>query len=573
MGLCSDALYSRLRADLSKYYPVDVQIPENAPKDASLEMFASHALLRSFYKKFVETKSEFADQRALEKFKLVNETCANWTLRLDSDVDEVMLGELKSSLYNFWYRNGEPLVSHLHDLLDHARTGPGSSIDARGEDFYTKMFSSPLSCTRPLLYTSYRDYVSTLPEWSAAEVFRAEHFGECHIVGGSRLNFVNKTCDISRLICTEPSLNMFYQLGMAHILENRIREVFNISLDTQPEYNRELSRLGSLRDSFATIDLSSASDSLGNRMLKEILPSDMLRWLNLLRCPGTSVGNEKIELNMVSTMGNGYTFPLQTLLFSCVVSAVYRVLDVKLVRNKSKRGVDVPGNFGVFGDDIIVEQKVANGVIRLLNILGFQVNTEKTFIEGPFRESCGRDFYYGHDVRGIYVKSLTSQQDRYTAINGLNEWSAKTGVFLPLTVGYLYNHLSKRFHVPLAENADAGVRTPLYLSKAQRNKSTGLYTYKRYVSKPRELKVEDGAIATPKWTKKRVYNPSGLLLALLHGSVRNSKIGVRLNVTIYDTKWSLTPYWDYTPTATGPYRPVCNKCPLDMAIHINLCFA
>jgi hypothetical protein len=456
MGVNSQALYSCLLEDLGDAVPGFSKDYSEAWPDITPREFAALTLSKTFYKKFVEVKSPDADQRAFDKFQQVNSDCGTWELCLQSSKDEVLLGELKETLSRFWnLKNRYPLVSNHHQIFDEGRCGPGSSVGAMGKDFYTKLYASPLTATSSLLVTLYEDYITNRPEMLAAEIKRQETYGPARIVEGSKLHFVNKTNDISRLICSEPTLNMYVQLGFGRILEDRLRRFFGIDLSDQPDKNRELARRGSISDDRCTIDLESASDSLSLRMLSQILPPDFLRWLEMMRCPKTQLGEVPVALNMVSTMGNGTTFPLQTIIFASVVSAAARFRRIEL-HNPNR---DRLGNWAVFGDDIIVKREIVDDVIRLLTLLGFKVNQQKSFIEGPFRESCGADWFKGQYVRGVYIKRLRTQQDRYVAINNLNLWSAVTGIPLRRTVGYLAKRV-RFLPVPPWENLDGGLRVP-----------------------------------------------------------------------------------------------------------------
>lgn len=542
MSICSHVLYQTLLEDLANgctgFAPGEPW-PGITPRQ-----FACQALSATFYKKFVEHEAADANMRAFEKFSSVNSDCRDWELTCNTSVDETLIGELKNSLYRFFYPSQiDPLIRNHHQILDVGRTGPGSSRMARGNDFYTKLFDSPLSTTSSMLYSLYEDYLSHHPNWYAAEETRKRTYGMARVVEGNQFHFVPKSDDITRLIAIEPNLNMFFQLGLGTIIEQRLESFFGISLATQPDKNRELARLGSIDESFVTIDLSSASDSLGLRMLEEVLPREVFSWLKLFRSPTALYEGKLVELNMISTMGNGYTFPLETVLFSAVVSAAARVCGVKLTRPFGNR----LGSFAVFGDDIIVEASIASAVLRLLDLLGFKVNQQKTFVEGPFRESCGFDWFSGQNVRGIYLKSLSTQQDRYVAINNLNLWSAKVGIPLPRTIRLLRSTVKYRM-VPPWENLDAGVRVPsCFLPRNQRKSRSGLLQYEATVPRPSGLEVGDGVIRSPKGAKKRLYNPSGLLISILGGYVKSGKIMLRHEHVSYRTKWATAPVWDWLP--------------------------
>lgn len=551
MSLCPLALYSRLCDDLDRRFGAGFSASCKAdplpapPPDFDVDRASAFMILRSFLKKYQGESSDHADAKAVSKFLDVNRRCGSWSLDINTSLDEELVGTLKDELYKFFYPGGLPLISSLSEMLSHGRTGPGASIGARGNDFYTKLFSSPLSVTSSYLYDEYKRYISNFPEWANAESFRQAEFGECYIVEGSRLTLVPKNVDISRVICVEPNLNMFYQLGLAKILDSRLRRYFGIDLSTQPGNNRELSHIASITGSFSTIDLESASDSISVPMLRSILPENVFSWFNAIRSPVTSIDGEKVQLNMISSMGNGTTFSLQTIIFCCVVSAAYRSLGLAIDRPFGKS----LGNFAVFGDDIICVSHATARVIRLLTLLGFRVNVDKSFVEGPFRESCGTDFFIGSNVRGVYIKDLSTVASRYVAINALVLWSSKTRIMLPRTINALQRSVPLRY-VPPAENSDSGIKVPWrhvrHLAH-RRNKNTGSVMYQCLESRPSYIRIGDSEIHTPRGVKSRRYNPSGLYLAFLNGSITSGKITVRLNSSRYRARWRVTPYWDYLP--------------------------
>lgn len=548
VGVTPTALYDALKVDLQPYCSSKDELLD---VDVSPQVFASRAMLGSFFKKYVEASSKCADEKALEKFLQVNSDCGNWTLSLEGSWDEELYGTFKLVLHDFFYPKGMPLLTSLGQFLDRARVGPGASVGARGFDFYTKLFSSPLTVTSPYLYKAYRYHIWALPEWSNADIVRNAEYGEACVVESNRLRFVPKTVDISRTISVEPSLNMYYQLGVKEILEERLRNTFGIDLTVQQGKNRELARRGSLDDgpdSFVTIDLSSASDSMSLRMLSDVLPRDVLAWLNLLRSPFCDLPNgERIRLEMISTMGNGFTFPLQTILFASVVIAAARFRNHRL---RYPYGGTL-GTFGVNGDDIICEKSISRYVLRLLNILGFKVNSDKTFVEGPFRESCGHDYYRGHMVRGVYVKDLSSPASRYALINALNLWSSRVGIELPNTVGLLLRSV-RYLPVPLWENADAGIRVPWHIaiSQTRRHKGYQATLYECLVPRRSVIWISDGRVHVPRGSKSRIYNPSGLLISVLNGSIRSGTIGVRHDSSRYQTKRRIAPSWCYSETSS-----------------------
>lgn len=534
--------------------------PWMTPREA-----AAHSISKSLLKKYQEKSSESADAAALAKFCAVNDRCKNWKLAVLTLEDELLIGELRAELHRFaTLEDGSMLGDDDIRAFYKGRVGPGASIGALGTDFYTKLFASPLTSTSRYLYETYRREVWSFSQWSNAEIIRCDHFGEANLVSGNRLTFVPKNDEISRSICVEPSLNMYFQLGHGREIEERLERHFKVDLARQPDLNRELARLGSLRNTFSTTDLASASDSMSLGMLEAVLPSAWYKQLVRLRSrTSTLPSGQTVELNMISTMGNGYTFPLQTALFCSVVHAVASVSGFDLFR-----GPGVEKNWGVFGDDIIVPTHLTRRLHRLLELLGFEINHSKTYVEGPFRESCGGDFFLGNPVRGVYIKTLRTRQDRFSAINRLNQFSAQTGIALRRVIQSLMNSVPFQ-PVPLWENEDAGVRWPRYLCSlpSNRNGST-LYRADRPVAT--KLRVMDGYIKTPFGLRRRMYNPDGLYLALLQGSLRSCSIPVRHDRVKYATKRLVAPYWS-DESAARPFEGGQLGRRLETAIHFNCC--
>jgi len=62
------------------------------------------------------------------------------------------------------------------------------------------------------------------------------------------------------------------------------------------------------------------------------------------------------------------------------------------------------GSVRVYGDDIIVPTYCAESVADTLESFGILVNRNKSFWNGKFRESCGKEYYDGHDVSIVKVR-------------------------------------------------------------------------------------------------------------------------------------------------------------------------
>ena len=516
--------------------------------DATVPQAQAFYLAKSLFKKFNEqdSPSKEACDRALSKFLEVNDRCGKWELKLDSIRDEELVNGVRHFMERFWFTDGEsPLVTDLGKLFEVGRLGSGMNRFARDADLYTKLWDSPLSVTTESLAFSWHRLVSRDIRWAAAERHRANEYST-QLVGGNKLSFVNKNVTVARCISTEPTINMWFQLGMAAVLQDRLVRFFGIDIRQQADVNRELARVGSLTGGFATIDLESASDSIALSMLDHIMPKSFRVWLDLLRSPTTTLPTgEEVRLNMISTMGNGYTFPLQTIIFSAIVATAYKHLGIPL----KGWGPASLRSFGVFGDDIIVDTRAASLVLRILRILGFVTNRSKTFVEGPFRESCGADWFYGQHCRGVYLKTLRTKQDCCVAVNLLNRWSALTGIWLPKVVQAISRLRGKLHLVPPDEADDAGVHVPLDMACGMKHQYSGLVRYHKYAAVASYFLVrEDGSIECGQRVRPRRSNPEGLQLAFLHGDIRDYRASLRQRRVRYITKRKVTPSWDHLPS-------------------------
>jgi hypothetical protein len=195
--------------------------------------------------------------------------------------------------------------------------------------------------------------------------------------------------------------------------------------------NGHMARLGSLdsNDGYCTIDLSSASDTLATEVVFELLPPEWCDLLCSLRSSQYKWTDGTLrKYHKFVSMGNGFCFPLQTLIFSSLCHAASRSLKVE-------------SDFRVYGDDIIVRKCVAQKVLDLLDYCGFVPNSRKTFTSGPFRESCGLDWHGGVNVRPIY---LDHPLDTLERIFGFHNQSLRRESYVQLYFQEIREYLWKQ---------------------------------------------------------------------------------------------------------------------------------
>jgi hypothetical protein len=547
------ALLTAIIDDVSPFMQDDTLCDRHNP-EAKVTNVASKLLLSTLFKKWRDT-NERAETRALLTFLEANHLSTKWVLPTPlDDLQSSMWSELKSEMDRFWHKGPDLLVNSYTDLWTNGGVGPGAARGASGDSFYAKFGSSLLTATSLSLYTLYRRCIRDNPTWEDLEQVRESHYGSIGVVDGSQVSFAPKNVDTARLICTEPSLNMWYQLGLKTLIENRMSELWNVRSDVQPDLNRLMARIGSRDGSYGTLDLASASDSVSVELVKQLVPEWAFRLIQDIRSPMTHIRDYglAVELGCVSTMGNGFTFPLMTCILSCAVRAVYRVLGLPIRGNSrtEQYRYNVPGNWAVFGDDILVSREAYDHVVAFLQLLGFQVNITKSFNEGPFRESCGHDYFRGTNIRGVYFQKLRTRQDLTIAVNRLNDWSARTGVPLRNAVKTLLALLKGREnYVPYADPDDAGIRVPSLIFSGKRRFQKAFY--QSMVARPSRVRIADGVVKVPRGSKRMVYNGAAALLSLLHGELRDGCISVRQNQlpSTYQTRQRVTPFWDYMPAS------------------------
>jgi len=290
-------------------------------------------------------------------------------------------------------------LGRLPDFV-HPKFGPGSTFSDRAAQatMPDKMTSRP---------TMTASAASLLPLWEQTPWGRLQttlrYRSAPEIVQGNRFTTVPKDSLKDRGICIEPSFNVFYQLGLGSAIRRRLHSV-GIDLDEGQSLHRAVAREASITGRHATIDLSSASDTVSLELVRALLPEDWFDALYALRSPKTLVDGKWVVLEKFSSMGNGFTFELETLIFWALARAC--CLDEEQVL--------------VYGDDIIVPVERSSAVLSCLRYFGFSPNAGKTFVTGVFRESCGGDFFRGVAVRPHYVKEIPHEPQHWLSLaNGI----------------------------------------------------------------------------------------------------------------------------------------------------------
>lgn len=227
----------------------------------------------------------------------------------------------------------------------------------------------------------------------------------------SRIGFVPKDSEEFRTIGIEMNGLMPLQMCIGDHFSRKLLSKAGINLNSQ-ERNRHLAKLAKLFG-LATIDLKNASGSISLLLVKALFPVEWYCLIEACRSShGSASGKQTIEYEMVSSMGNGFTFELESLIFYALAKAT--------CEDEGVSDFECKKSLTVFGDDIILPQRCASTFMQNLTLFGFTANKEKSFIKGFFFESCGSDYYNGTDVRPFFLKrTVSTLKDFYFLLNSL----------------------------------------------------------------------------------------------------------------------------------------------------------
>lgn len=233
---------------------------------------------------------------------------------------------------------------------------------------------------------------------------------------------VPKTLKTPRIIAVEPTAMQYAQQSLMEMFVDYIQEddflKKVIGFDNQTP-NQRMAAKGSRNGKLATLDLSEASDRVSNELVRNMLLDypHLHGAVDACRSRKARVLDKTVRLSKFASMGSALTFPIEAMVFTTMIFlGIERELNVPLDPAK------VPtfaGKVRVYGDDLIVPVDYVEAVVHVLSSFGSKVNMGKSFWTGKFRESCGKEYYDGHDVSIVRVrhKFPTQRQDATAVIS------------------------------------------------------------------------------------------------------------------------------------------------------------
>jgi len=359
-----------------------IKIPCTPPRvEAALKRYIS-------CEKEMESPPEISQDQRFEFSRIARLLFAEWFTRVDGDI---------------YY--GEILPQH----------GPGTTEDRTigNAKYAVYKWTRRLEAVFP-----YREYL--YPNDLAAYYDETSvHLFEPGAEPPVRVITVPKTQKTPRIIAIEPVHMQYVQQG---ILESMVRNLQDTKLERflgwfDQEPNKLLARRGSYDGSYATLDLSDASDRVSYEHVRLLLAShpSLREGVDACRSQKARVGEEVIPLSKFASMGSALCFPIESCFF---LTLVFLGIQNELRHSLTEREIySFLGQVRVYGDDIIVPVNFTRSVIEALESFGLVVNRRKSFWGGSsaiysdsnigtFRESCGGDYFGGHDVSVVKIREL-----------------------------------------------------------------------------------------------------------------------------------------------------------------------
>lgn len=371
----------------------------------------------------------------------------------------------------------------------------------------------------------------------------------------SKLIAVPKTQKGPRLIASEPASHQWIQQLLWRQIQTRLpKTVLNDCIDFQNQgRNQELARFGSITGSYATVDLSSASDRLTCWTLERVLGANQEFLERIHACRTRWIKNainpyqwQYLSLRKAFSQGNACTFPVQSIVYS--IFAIAAVLHSREMKVSTASLKWASTRVRVFGDDIIVPEYALVSLFHILEANQLLVNSTKTFFTetssrvGGFRESCGGDYYLGHDVTPAYIKAFGTELDHEMAMSAveasnnlharglwhLARWQGQqvgpkvNGLIvhaidpngLPRGRFGLYSfsgatshHLKRRYNLALQRDEVLSYKLVSKVKRVKSETTDGLFQY--FIERPNpETKWESGTIVGNSSVMRRGWEPS-----------------------------------------------------------------
>jgi hypothetical protein len=314
------------------------------------------------------------------------------------------------------------------------RHGPGVTADRyslngryRIREWYTRS-----ELTFPAARHAFHNYGSACGEWGASAGIEGIRYWDIRDEPGVRVVFVPKTMASPRVIAIEPSAMQYLQQGLMTYTVERLERhrltARSIRFSDQT-VNQRLALQSSVDKRLATLDLKDASDRVHLALVQRIFKrSGILEYLEDTRSlHATLPDGRNLVLSKFASMGSAMCFPVEAMVFYTLVQTAMHSHHGKRPTSSSIRRFS--RDIAIYGDDIIVPVDVADAVTDYLEAYGLKVNVAKSFRHSLFRESCGGDYFNGHDVKPVYAREFPFDDRRQWTADTVQSWVATSNQF------------------------------------------------------------------------------------------------------------------------------------------------
>jgi hypothetical protein len=376
------------------------------------------------YGKLLLPTSEVRRQKAIDAYIETE----NEVRRFDARISSSQVEDFRNASSVLW---GSVLQAIDEDVYNHRITpkhGPGATADRLKGN---RKFDQVEWTERLERVFSWGDFVIPSARYHQ-EYLPLMNFIEPGQERPVRVITVPKTLKSPRIIAIEPTCMQYVQQGLmakfveyieSPYVERELPPGWGVAKDynvgfgvvgfTDQTPNQRLAREGSLSGELATLDLSEASDRVSNQLVRAMLKNypNLAEGVDASRSRKADVpGHGVIRLAKFASMGSALTFPIEAMVFATVVFMGIANAIADEEGNVSRARVDTNlimryrSRVRVYGDDIVVPVRFVQRVVESLELYGFKVNSNKSFWTGRFRESCGKEYYNGHDVSIVRVR-------------------------------------------------------------------------------------------------------------------------------------------------------------------------
>jgi hypothetical protein len=435
----------------------------------SPDLLLQDRLVVELFSKFDFQDSPFnKKERALLRFHEAEERCRETNFRVSRSIG--MSNDINRVLHNAIRIIDKVLGEFVpSEMLEYSRFGPGSTLCVKGAyttEYFKYCGETPSVTPDCALYAE--ALIATDYQWKA-HLYGVHPFDVCgpfspikekevkSETNYNKVAFVPKNAKTFRSIAIEPYFNVYFQLGVGGMIRRRLFRRAGINLDSQLR-NQILAHKGSITGDLATIDFSMASDTISIETVRLLVSDSWFKHLDRLRSKNYMLEKGKPRFyQKFSSMGNGFTFELETLIFYALAIACCEDLGVETK------------DVSVFGDDVIIPTSAFSLYETVCTYLGFKTNEEKSFASGNFRESCGEDYLGGINVRPVFCKELDTTQhvvslaNRLSALNCAVGFGSRINDMLRNAVCLLHRRIPrdvfKQVVGPPTENVDGYIHT------------------------------------------------------------------------------------------------------------------